>query len=78
MGLSFSPRVTNPGRQGPGFDYPVSPPPKPSEVGEHAIALALLASEGNNALPSTTIEGDLDTQILGQVRGYAIGGTWTW
>lgn len=52
----------------------VSPPPKPSEVGEHAIALALLASEGNNALPSTTIEGDLDTQVLGQVRGYAIGG----
>ncbi len=48
--------------------------PRPSETGEYAIALSMALNDPQKALPAVVLEGDLDNQILGQVRGYTLLG----
>lgn len=46
----------------------------PSEVGEYIISLVIALGDQSQRLPGGTLDGELDSQILGRVRGYALVG----
>lgn len=46
----------------------------PSEVGEYVISLVIALGDQSQRLPGGTLDGELDSQILGRVRGYALIG----
>ncbi len=46
----------------------------PSEVGEYIISLVIALGDQGQRLPGGTLDGELDSQILGRVRGYALIG----
>ena len=49
----------------------------PSEVGEYIISLVIALGDQSQRLPAGTLDGELDSQILGRVRGYALIGEQT-
>lgn len=75
MGLEFL-KAGDKANAGKSLDFLLkgAPPLKPSETGENTIALAMALNDSQRSLPGGVTEGDLETQVLGQVRGYALVG----
>ncbi len=46
----------------------------PSEVGEYVISLAIALGDQSGRLPGGTLDGELESQILGRIRGFALIG----
>ncbi len=46
----------------------------PSEVGEYVISLAIALGDQTGRLPGGTLDGELESQILGRIRGFALIG----